>query len=141
MASDTLPPPDSLDVLAARAAAALFRRELARGAPEGLAWAAAVELFRDHHPAWPLPLVEREAARTVGALVAQRPPGSRDAPEACGPRDARRPVAVPPRGLLRALAWPVLPEGGADEEPDEVPGQLAMPLPVSGPAQPAGSYR
>lgn len=70
MPPDSLPPPLDLDLVAARAAEAHYRASLAAGLTEARAWAEATDVFRQHHPAWPLPLAEREAARVVGALIA-----------------------------------------------------------------------
>ena len=94
-ALDTYAPPADLDVLAARRARDAYRAALARGLREEEAWERARSLFALHHPAWPLPLAEREAVRTVGALIA-------------GERMAA-PVGTrirPPLALLRRLAAP-----------------------------------
>ncbi|WP_458098152.1 hypothetical protein [Roseomonas sp. WA12] len=66
---DTHAPPADLDVLAARRAELVYRLAVGRGCPKWEAWAQAVADFGAHHPSWPMPLVEREAARIVGALV------------------------------------------------------------------------
>lgn len=92
------PPPPDLDVPAARQAASLFQARVAAGVGEGDAWAEAVALFALHHPAWPLPLAEREAALAVGALLAR---------ERC---DACAPVRHPPPELLRPLLAPARPD-------------------------------
>ncbi|MBP0494897.1 hypothetical protein [Roseomonas indoligenes] len=101
-------PPD-LDVLAARRAARLFRSAVARGVPEGVAWADAVEVFRFYHPAWPLPMVEREAARVVAALIERE---DVDVIARAGAGIAR---GAPPARLLRELCRPVVP---LREEPE-----------------------
>ncbi|WP_458097232.1 hypothetical protein [Roseomonas sp. WA12] len=62
-------PPTDLDVLAARRAELAYRLAVGRGCPKWEAWEQAVADFRACHPNWPVALVEREAARTVGALV------------------------------------------------------------------------
>jgi hypothetical protein len=96
---DDAPPPSELDLPAALAAEAQYRAAVAGGIPEGTAWSAAVELFRMHHPSWPLPLAEREAARVVGALIAAR---------RCAAAAARAGAnhRTPPLHLLRRLAQP-----------------------------------
>jgi hypothetical protein len=96
---DDAPPPSELDLPAALAAEAQYRAAVAGGIPEGTAWSAAVELFRMHHPSWPLPLAEREAARVVGALIASR---------RCAAAAARAGTnhRTPPLHLLRRLARP-----------------------------------
>ena len=66
---DHVPPQPDLDATAACAAEARYRAALAANMPERAAWDEAVELFRMHHPAWPLPLAESEAARAVGGLI------------------------------------------------------------------------
>jgi hypothetical protein len=93
---DTHAPPPDLDVPAARAAAVHFDGAMRRGMPEDAAWTEAVELFRLHHPAWPRPLAEREAARIVGGLIAWH--RSMHGLTATWP--------VPPVALLRRLANP-----------------------------------
>jgi hypothetical protein len=95
---DDVPPPGDLDLPAALAAEAHYRGAIAGGTPEAAAWSAAVELFRMHHPAWPLPLAEREAARIVGALIAKR--GCAATPRSGANR------RTPPLHLLRALSRP-----------------------------------
>lgn len=97
-APDTTPPRPDLDVPAARAAAAAYHDAAQQGIGEEAAWREAVEVFALHHPAWPRPLAEREAARLVGLLILHEdatllPPV----------------VALPPRSLLLALAEPVRP--------------------------------
>jgi len=102
-APDTHAPPPDLNVPAAHAAAAHFDGAMRRGVPEDAAWMEAVELFRLHHPAWPRPLAEREAARIVGGLIGWH--RSMHGPMATWP--------VPPLALLRRLAdpcGPALPE-------------------------------
>ena len=94
---DTLAPPPDLDVLAARRAELVYRLAAGRGVPKCQAWEAAVSAFSAQHPSWPLPLVEREAARTVGAMVLQQM-----AAEAEMTRETRR----PPLDLLIDLATP-----------------------------------
>ena len=94
---DTLPPPSDLDWPAARAAARHYREAMAQGIGEAAAWAEAVEVFRGFHPPWPLPLAEREAARTVGALLILQA-GTLPAPRAV------------PLDLLLRLAQPRGPE-------------------------------
>ena len=100
MASDSHPPPPDLSVPAARAAATHYRGALARGTAEPRAWQDAVELFALHHPAWPLPLAEREAARIVGALIGWER----------GPLAAR---PAPPAALVRRLSSPTIPASPA----------------------------
>jgi|GEM_PF-4458370 len=96
---DHAPPPADLDLPAALAAEAHYRAAVAGGVPEGTAWSAAVEIFRLHHPAWPLPMAEREAARLVGALIATRRRATATARSGTNHR-------TPPLHLLRALARP-----------------------------------
>ena len=62
------PPPD-LDFLGARRARAAYEEALARGAPDAVAWCEAVEMFAAFHPAWPRPLIEREAMLRIGELM------------------------------------------------------------------------
>jgi hypothetical protein len=94
-------PPADLDVLAARHAEQFYRSAVKRGVPKWQAWEQAVATFAAHHPSWPMPLVEREAARTVGALVlCQR------AAEVI----ANRPACKPPLDLLVDLATPETPD-------------------------------
>lgn len=93
---DHHPPPADLDVPAARAAEAHYKEALRRGLREDTAWAEAVETFRLHHSAWPLPLAEREAARIVGALIGR----NRAAAE------GTRVHPTPPLPLLLHLANP-----------------------------------
>jgi hypothetical protein len=66
---DTHPPSPDLDVPASRLAEQRYRILVERGVPKWQAWDEAVSLFAGHHPSWPVPLAEREAARTVGALI------------------------------------------------------------------------
>ena len=113
---DDVPPPGDLDLPAAIAAETQYRAAIARGAPEGAAWSAAVELFRMHHPAWPLPLAEREAARVVGALIARR-----ECAAIAQPGGTRR---APPPHLLRALARPA-----SARTPTIGPGTSEAPAP------------
>ena len=79
---------------AAHVAARLYAAERARGVPEGQAWAEAVQTFRFHHPAWPLPLAEREAVRLVGALIGWRLYGGRDGGEVPAPRPLPLDLAI-----------------------------------------------
>lgn len=69
---DTHAPCADMDVLAARLAEQRYRTLVDHGVSTVQAWDEAVALFAGHHPSWPLPLAEREAARTVGALVLNR---------------------------------------------------------------------
>lgn len=69
---DTHAPSPDLDVLAARSAEQRYRSLVERGVSKVLAWEEAGSLFAGHHPSWPVPLAEREAARTVGALILNR---------------------------------------------------------------------
>ncbi|MFC0409847.1 hypothetical protein [Roseomonas elaeocarpi] len=72
---DVAPPPPDLDVVAARAAASLFLRLVAAGSTRPAAWAAAVGLFRQHHPGWSAALLEQESVRTLAAMIhAMEPP-------------------------------------------------------------------
>jgi hypothetical protein len=66
---DPQAPPADLDVLAARHAEQIYLSAVKRGVQKWQAWEEAVAAFGAYHPSWPMPLVEREAARTVGALV------------------------------------------------------------------------
>ena len=66
---DTHAPSPDMDVLAARLAEQRYRTLVDHGVSKVQAWDEAVALFAGHHPSWPMPLAEREAARTVGALV------------------------------------------------------------------------
>ena len=66
---DTHAPSPDMNVLAARQAEQRYRSLVDRGVSKVQAWAEAVALFAGHHPSWPVPLAEREAARTVGALI------------------------------------------------------------------------
>jgi hypothetical protein len=98
---DPSAPPADLDVLAARYAEQLYRSAVKRGVPKWQAWEQAVAAFAAHHPGWPMPLVEREAARTVGGLVlCQRAAGA----------IANRPARKPPLDLLVDLATPETPD-------------------------------
>jgi hypothetical protein len=100
MLPDSLPPPLDLDLVAARAAEAHYRASLAAGLPEAHAWAEATDVFRLHHPAWPLPLAEREAGRVVGALIAwdRARDGRHHAPN----------HRAPPLALLHRLSRPAV---------------------------------
>jgi hypothetical protein len=100
---ESTPAPPDLDVLAARRAAQSFRSAVARGVPEGTAWADAVEAFRLYHPAWPRPLVEREAARVVAALI------EREDVDVIARQVAATVRSVPPLRLLLVLADPYIP--------------------------------
>ncbi|MCR0983284.1 hypothetical protein [Roseomonas populi] len=108
---ESRPAPPDLDVLAARRAARLYRAAVARGVPEGSAWADAVEVFRFYHPAWPLPLVEREAARVVAALI------EREDVDVIARASAEAVRSLPPARLLRELARPVVPQREELETP------------------------
>jgi hypothetical protein len=103
MPPDSLPPPLDLDLVAARAAEAHYHAALAAGLPEARAWAEATDVFRLHHPAWPLPLAEREAARVVGALIAwgRVRDGRHHAPN----------HRAPPLALLHRLSRPAVAHG------------------------------
>jgi hypothetical protein len=103
MPPDSLPPLLDLDLVAARAAEAHYRAALAAGMTEARAWAEATDVFRLHHPAWPLPLAEREAARVVGALIAwdRARDGRHHAPN----------HRVPPLALLHRLSRPAVAHG------------------------------
>jgi hypothetical protein len=94
-------PSTDLDVLAARHAKQLYRSAVKRGVPKWQAWEEAVAAFGAYHPSWPMPLVEREAARTVGALVLRQ----RSA-EAMPQKE----MPKPPLDLLVDLATPETPE-------------------------------
>ncbi|MBP0491765.1 hypothetical protein [Roseomonas indoligenes] len=69
---DTNAPRPDMDVLAARLAEQRYRALVERGVSKVQAWDEAVSLFVGHHPGWPAPMAEREAARTVGALILNR---------------------------------------------------------------------
>lgn len=122
MPPDSLPPPLDMDLVAARAAEAHYRAALAAGLPEARAWADATDVFRLHHPAWPLPLAEREAARVVGALLAwdRVRDGRHHAPN----------HRVPPLALLHRLSRPAVAykvvardtPGAEDASPGRSPG-------------------
>ncbi|WP_426954453.1 hypothetical protein [Muricoccus radiodurans] len=120
---DTHAPPSDLDVPAARQAARQYAAAVARGVPQGIAWAEAVDLFALHHPSWPRPLVEREAARTVGALAAWQRDRAEDL-RAVPPR------ATPPRALLCALASPMEPETADEEEAPVGPFRIGARIPA-----------
>lgn len=120
MPTDTHAPPPDLDIPAARVAARAYAMALARGIPEPAAWEGASSLFSLSHPAWPLPLAEREAARTVGALIAQARVG-RAAPS--------RPV--PPGPLLLRLAEPTMPGDRPPSESDRAAPRPVAPRPSS----------
>jgi hypothetical protein len=96
---DALPPRSDLNVVAARASLDAYRAGLARGLTDEAAWREGVEVFAMHHPSWPRPLAEREAARAAGGLVLL------DRAEAAGGLlQAPKPL---PKALLTALANPV----------------------------------
>ncbi|MCR0985420.1 hypothetical protein [Roseomonas populi] len=78
---DTNAPPPDLDVLAARSAEQRYRILVERGVSKVQAWQEAVSVFAGHHPSWPMPLAEREAARTVGALILNRQAAASDRPK------------------------------------------------------------
>ena len=67
-----------------------------------LVWEEAAALFAGQHPNWPLPLAEREAARTVGALILNGRMGQERGPK---PSPNRMPL-----DLLVDLATPETPE-------------------------------
>jgi len=98
--SDALPPPNSLDLPATRALAALYAAEVAQGIAEGAAWSAAVEAFGCLYPAWPKPMVEREAARAIAGLAMLRL--NRDKP------GLQLRTSPPSQGLRLALVTPWL---------------------------------
>jgi len=114
--SDALPPPDSLDLPATRVLAALYAAEVARGIAEGAAWSAAVEAFGCLHPAWPKPMVAREAARVIDGLAMLKL--SREQP------GLQLRTSPPSRGLRLALVTPWLPEDVQEDarEPEERQG-------------------
>ena len=96
---DLQAPPANLDVPAARQADGVYRSAVARGAGHQQAWEEAVMVFAGYHPGWPLPLVEREALRLVGArLAADHQPA------------AGKPAKRLPLNLLVDLATPETPE-------------------------------
>ncbi len=134
--SDSLPPRSDLDVLAARAAASAYSEARGAGSGEDRAWQEAVDAFALHHPAWPRPLCEREAARTVGALGLM----ASDTPSPHG-------LHAPPLALVRALVNPALPARSEPRQRHPVApwwaygraGHGPSPMPPSlppGPAQP-----
>lgn len=123
-APDTHAPPPDLDLPAARAAAAHFDRAMRRGVLEDAAWMEAVELFRLHHPAWPRPLAEREAARIVGGLIGWH--RSMHGPMATWP--------VPPLALLHRLADPC---GPTSPETLRTLASLGAPRPLPQRPRPA----
>jgi hypothetical protein len=96
-----LAPPIGLDVLAARHAEQIYLSAVKRRVPKWQAWEEAVAAFGAYHPSWPMPLVEREAARTVGALVLRQ-----QSAEAIPQRELRK----PPLDMLVDLATPETPE-------------------------------
>lgn len=100
---DTHAPSPDLDVLAARCAEQRYRTLVERGVPKWHAWEEAVSLFAAHHPSWPVPLAEREAARTVGALILNHLATAEVQPK---PSASTAPV-----DLLIDLATPETPEG------------------------------
>ena len=93
------PPPPDLDVVAARAAAALFLRRVASGATRPGAWNEAVALFSRHHPQWSAATLERETVRTLKAMIfaMELVPETLKAPEAV-------PAITPADRLKGALA-------------------------------------
>lgn len=105
---EALPPDAGLDLPAARAAASAYREAEARGLEEGAAWQEAAEVFALHHPSWPRPLAEWEAARAVAPILGRN---------LADPARPSRPVA-PPSALLAALANPVHPR---EALPDAAP--------------------
>lgn len=99
---DTHAPSPDMDVLVARLAEQRYRILVDRGVPKVQAWDEAVALFTGHHPSWPVPLAEREAARTVGALVLNR--------MAAEPAQPRASMNKVPLNLLLDLSTPETPE-------------------------------
>ncbi|MGG5819378.1 hypothetical protein [Falsiroseomonas sp. HW251] len=124
MPSDSVPPPFDLDVVAARDAEAHYRGLMANGAPEARAWAEAVEVFRLHHPAWPLPLAEREAVRVVGGMLAWR--------RVLDTKVNRSNHRAPPLHLLRRLARPDGAPKGAPDRVEEDAQPAAAPHCIAG---------
>jgi hypothetical protein len=112
-------PPVDLDVVAARRTKQLYRSAVKRGVPKWQAWEEAVAAFGAYHPSWPMPLVEREAARTVGALVMLQ----RSA-EAIPQRELRK----PPLDMLVDLATPETPESMRAVMRVEAMGSGAAPV-------------
>ncbi|HEV7266866.1 MAG TPA: hypothetical protein VGN83_18415 [Falsiroseomonas sp.] len=78
-----------------------YTAALAQGLTDEAAWREGVEVFALHHPSWPRPLAEREAARAAGGLVlldrVQAASGLLTVPR------------TTPKALLAALASPVHP--------------------------------
>jgi hypothetical protein len=101
-AHNTHAPSPDMDVLAARLAKQRYRTLVDRGVSTVQAWEEAVALFAGHHPSWPAPLAEREAARTVGALVLIR--------MAAEPAQPRASMNQVPFDLLLDLSTPETPE-------------------------------
>jgi hypothetical protein len=98
---DPQAPPADLDVLAARHAEQIYLSAVKRGVPKWQAWEEAVAAFGAYHPSWPMPLVEREAARTVGALVLR---------QRFAEGMPQKEMPKPPLDLLVDLATPETPE-------------------------------
>lgn len=99
---DTHAPSPDMDVLAARLAEQRYRSLVDYGVSKVQAWDEAVAIFAGHHPSWPVPLAEREAARTVGALVLNQMAAAEGQP--------KKPAGKLPLDLLVDLATPAMPE-------------------------------
>lgn len=99
---DTHAPSSDMDVLAARLAEQRYRTLVDHGVSKVQAWEEAVALFAGHHPSWPVPLAEREAARTVGALVLNQ--------IAAAKVQVKKSANEVPLDLLVDLATPATPE-------------------------------
>ncbi|MBP0445336.1 hypothetical protein J8J14_11150 [Roseomonas sp. SSH11] len=118
-------PPADLDVLAARQAVQVYRSAAARGFLKIEAWEQAVETFGAAHPDWPLPLAQREAARTLGPMVLNlRAAEQAEAPPV--------PACRPPLDLLVDLATPETAQtmraaAQAGRAPARLPWTLACP--------------
>lgn len=100
---DTHAPSPDMDVLAAGLAEQRYRTLVDHGVSKVQAWDEAVSLFAGHHPSWPVPLAEREAARTVGALVLNQ--------MVAAEVQSKQSTEKVPLDLLVDLATPVMPEG------------------------------
>ncbi|WP_338663949.1 hypothetical protein VQH23_02030 [Pararoseomonas sp. SCSIO 73927] len=99
---DTTAPSLDMDVLAARSAGQRYHALVERGVSKVQAWDEAVAVFVGHHPHWPSPMAEREAARTVGALILNR--------LACDRAVPALPAGRIPLDLLIDLNTPETPE-------------------------------